>query len=152
MRSTGAPPAGVATAASSPSSAPTLLPASQVAVTDRGAMLYDVTRAVAAACPQSSSELRATLRSRVGVPGRDPPVPDQWLPPGTGLVVERETARLSYVDGKYRCTIRRALYNAGTEPITRYLVRISVGIEDIDDILWDLDQALQASQAPAASA
>lgn len=71
-------------------------------------------------------ELRATARSRVGVPGRDPPVPDQWLPPGTGLVVERETARLSYVDGKYRCTVRRALYNAGTEPITRYLVRIAV--------------------------
>ncbi|GGM16348.1 peptide deformylase [Dactylosporangium sucinum] len=71
-------------------------------------------------------ELRATARSRVGLPGRDPPVPDQWLPPGTGLVVERETARLSYVDGKYRCTVRRALYNAGTEPITRYLVRISV--------------------------
>ncbi|MEU0553728.1 peptide deformylase [Dactylosporangium sp. NPDC006015] len=71
-------------------------------------------------------ELRATARSRVGLPGRDPPVPDQWLPPGTGLVVERETARLSYVDGKYRCTVRRALYNAGTEPVTRYLVRISV--------------------------
>jgi transcriptional regulator with XRE-family HTH domain len=71
-------------------------------------------------------ELRATARSRVGLPGRDPPVPDQWLPPGTGLVVERETARLSYVDGKYRCTVRRALYNAGTEPVTRYLIWISV--------------------------
>jgi peptide deformylase len=71
-------------------------------------------------------ELRATARSRVGLPGRDPPVPDQWLPPGTGLVVEREIARLSYVDGKYRCTIRRALYNAGTEPVTRFLIYIKV--------------------------
>ena len=25
------------------------------------------------------------------------------------------------------------------------LVRISVGIEDVDDILWDLDQALTAA-------
>ena len=32
------------------------------------------------------------------------------------------------------------------------LVRLSVGIEDIEDILWDLDQALAASQQKAASA
>jgi hypothetical protein len=31
--------------------------------------------------------------------------------------------------------------------ITKDLVRLSVGIEDVDDIIWDLDQALQASQA-----
>jgi O-acetylhomoserine (thiol)-lyase len=36
--------------------------------------------------------------------------------------------------------------------ITPDLVRLSVGIEDIGDILWDLDQALQASQVSAASA
>jgi transcriptional regulator with XRE-family HTH domain len=71
-------------------------------------------------------ELRATARSRVGLPGRDPPVPDQWLPPGTGLIVERETARLSYLDGKYRCTVRRTLLNAGSEPVTRYLIWIAV--------------------------
>jgi hypothetical protein len=71
-------------------------------------------------------ELRATARNRVGLPGRDPPLADQWLPPGTGLVVERETARLSYVEGRYRCTVRRSLYNAGTEPVTRYLIWISV--------------------------
>ena len=29
-------------------------------------------------------------------------------------------------DGDYRCVVRRELYNAGTEPVTRYLVRISV--------------------------
>ena len=31
--------------------------------------------------------------------------------------------------------------------ITKDLVRLSAGIEDIEDILWDLDQALAASQA-----
>jgi O-acetylhomoserine (thiol)-lyase len=30
------------------------------------------------------------------------------------------------------------------------LVRISVGLEDIDDILWDLDQALDAASEAAA--
>lgn len=71
-------------------------------------------------------ELRSGPRSRVGVPVRDPPVPEQWLPPGTGLVCEREVARLSFVDGRYRCAIRRNLYNAGTEPVTRYPIRIAV--------------------------
>jgi peptide deformylase len=57
---------------------------------------------------------------------RDPPVPEQWMPPGTGLIVEREIAELTYRDRAYRCLIRRALYNAGNEPVTRYLVRIAV--------------------------
>ncbi len=30
--------------------------------------------------------------------------------------------------------------------VTKDLVRLSVGIEDVDDILWDLDQAITASQ------
>ena len=59
-------------------------------------------------------------------PQRDPPVPEQWMPPGTGLIVEREIATLSYLGDAYRCVIRRALYNAGTEPVTRYLVRVAV--------------------------
>jgi peptide deformylase len=33
---------------------------------------------------------------------------------------------LSYRSGRYRCAIRRDLYNAGTEPVTRYLVRVAV--------------------------
>ncbi|UQU65121.1 peptide deformylase [Couchioplanes caeruleus] len=57
---------------------------------------------------------------------RDPPVPVQWMPPGTGLIVEREVAELTYTQGAYRCRIRRALYNAGVEPVTRYLVKIAV--------------------------
>jgi O-acetylhomoserine (thiol)-lyase len=32
---------------------------------------------------------------------------------------------------------------AGVEPD---MVRVSVGLEDIDDILWDLDQGLAESQ------
>jgi peptide deformylase len=65
---------------------------------------------------------------RAGVPGGLPIVAEQWLPPGTGLVVEHETAGLSFVDGHYRCTVRRDLYNAGPEPVTRYPVRISVDL------------------------
>jgi peptide deformylase len=57
---------------------------------------------------------------------RDALVPSQWMPPGTGLIVEQEIASLSYEDGVYRCAIRRSLYNAGTEPVTRYLVRVAV--------------------------
>lgn len=57
---------------------------------------------------------------------RDPPVPGQWMPPGTGLIVEHEFATLTYRDDAYQCVIRRALYNAGTEPVTRYLARVVV--------------------------
>jgi peptide deformylase len=72
-------------------------------------------------------DLRTNARGRAAPgPQRDPPVLEPWLPPGSGLVVERETARLSYVNGRYRCTIQRALYNGGTEPVARYLIRIAV--------------------------
>ncbi|WP_428962923.1 peptide deformylase [Micromonospora fluostatini] len=57
---------------------------------------------------------------------REPPPPGQWLPPGTGLIVEREIASLTHTDDGYRCVIRRELYNAGTEPVTRYLARVAV--------------------------
>ncbi len=30
--------------------------------------------------------------------------------------------------------------------VTADMIRLSIGLEDIDDILWDLDQALGASQ------
>jgi O-acetylhomoserine (thiol)-lyase len=38
---------------------------------------------------------------------------------------------------------------AGVEP---EMVRVSIGLEDLDDILWDLDQALTASQLSAVAA
>ena len=36
--------------------------------------------------------------------------------------------------------------------VTPDQVRLSVGLEDLDDIIWDLDQALEASQGKAATA
>jgi len=57
---------------------------------------------------------------------RDSPIPPQWLPPGTGLVVEHEEALLSYRDGAYVTTVRRSLYNAGVDPVSRYLIRVAV--------------------------
>jgi peptide deformylase len=70
---------------------------------------------------QEYDELR-----RTGSVNRDAAVPEQWMPPGTGLIVEQEVAILSYQDGAYLYDIRRSLYNAGTEPVTRYLVRLAV--------------------------
>jgi peptide deformylase len=64
--------------------------------------------------------------ARSNQPQREPPLSGQWLPPGTGLVVERELATLTHTDDGFRCVIHRELYNAGTEPVTRYLVRVAV--------------------------
>ena len=36
--------------------------------------------------------------------------------------------------------------------VTPDLVRLSIGLEDIEDILWDIDQALEASKDKAAVA
>jgi peptide deformylase len=53
-------------------------------------------------------------------------VPEQRSGAPTGLIVERELAHLTYRDGFYHCLVRRALFNAGAEPVTRYLARVSV--------------------------
>ncbi|SCG72321.1 peptide deformylase [Micromonospora coxensis] len=53
-------------------------------------------------------------------------VPDPQTAPGTALVVEHEHAELTLADGVYRTRVRRLLRNIGTEPVTRYLVRIAV--------------------------
>lgn len=42
------------------------------------------------------------------------------------LIVEHEDSRLYYDGSMYRTTQRRQLYNASADPITRYLIRISV--------------------------
>lgn len=57
---------------------------------------------------------------------REPAVPNQWLPPGAGLVIELEEAQLTYDSKAYGLVVRRALYNAGGEPVTRYLIRVSI--------------------------
>ncbi|GAA5079669.1 helix-turn-helix domain-containing protein [Nocardia iowensis] len=46
--------------------------------------------------------------------------------PGVDLVVEHDAARLDYDGSTYRPTMRRLVRNTGTEPITRYLIRVSV--------------------------
>ncbi|MCA1694786.1 MAG: hypothetical protein LC749_08665, partial [Actinobacteria bacterium] len=46
--------------------------------------------------------------------------------PGSGLLVEYDDAQLSYDGRTYRATMRRKLLNCGEEPISRYLIRISV--------------------------
>ena len=45
---------------------------------------------------------------------------------GSGLLVEYDDAELSYDGRIYRATMRRKLFNCGHEPISRYLIRISV--------------------------
>jgi len=57
----------------------------------------------------------------------DEPVPVQPVPqPAGGLVVEHDHAELRYADGRYHPTQRRRIRNIGSEPVTRYLIRISV--------------------------
>lgn len=58
---------------------------------------------------------------------RLPAPPDPAEQAGTGsLVVDHDDATLRYEDGVYRLTPRRHLVNQSSEPITRYLIRISV--------------------------
>lgn len=48
------------------------------------------------------------------------------MPAPGGLVVEDDHAELSYDGAFFRASQRRVLRNAGAEPVTRYLIRISV--------------------------
>jgi peptide deformylase len=107
---------------------------------------------------QEYDELRHARNTPVH---RDPPVPNQWLPPGTGLIVEQEVAELAYRDKAYRVRVRRALYNAGNEPVTRYLMKIGVDRYPHDPsgsnrhhrdhpLTWDeLDIEARAGEGPA---
>ncbi|MCK2238913.1 MULTISPECIES: peptide deformylase [unclassified Crossiella] len=45
---------------------------------------------------------------------------------GSSLLVEHDDAELHFDGHSYRATMRRKLVNSGTEPITRYLIRIAV--------------------------
>ncbi|WP_093802096.1 peptide deformylase [Streptomyces sp. Wb2n-11] len=47
-------------------------------------------------------------------------------PSGSGLLVLEDEAALRYDDGRFHLSMRRLLHNNGTEPVTRYLVRIAV--------------------------
>nr|WP_246457727.1 peptide deformylase [Saccharopolyspora gloriosae] len=78
----------------------------------------------------AGGSLRRAWREQNTVPAPRKPSPPQHAAPATepagGLVVEHDHAELFYVNGSYRATMRRHLVNNGTEPITRYLIRISV--------------------------
>ncbi|MGH3601819.1 MAG: peptide deformylase [Pseudonocardiaceae bacterium] len=52
--------------------------------------------------------------------------PSSEYEPGSGLLVEYDDAQLSYDGRTYQATMRRKLLNCGDEPISRYLIRISV--------------------------
>ncbi|WP_414170041.1 helix-turn-helix domain-containing protein [Streptoverticillium reticulum] len=54
--------------------------------------------------------------------------PEQPYATGSALVVEHDAARLQYDGRCYRLTMRRLLRNTGVEPVTRYLIRISVDL------------------------
>ncbi len=65
----------------------------------------------------------------VNAPARrqSPPEPFELAPePHVGLVVLHEDATLTYADGHYRTRVRRHIHNVGAEPVTQYLIRISV--------------------------
>ncbi|MFF3750966.1 multiprotein-bridging factor 1 family protein [Streptomyces sp. NPDC002018] len=66
-------------------------------------------------------------KTRIGTPVS--PAPHRIEQPyatGSALIVEHDAARLDYDGSHYRLTMRRHLRNTGTEPVTRYLIRISV--------------------------
>ncbi|MGH8907665.1 MAG: peptide deformylase [Egibacteraceae bacterium] len=65
-------------------------------------------------------------RATRSTPARQPHVPDLPAASGTNLIVEHDDAELRYADGVYHLAMRRLLRNVGTEPITRFLIRISV--------------------------
>ena len=65
-------------------------------------------------------------RPRTGTGGGHRSVATRPLVAAASLVVEEEEAELRYDDGRYCCRVRRRLYNASDEPVTRYLARIAV--------------------------
>ncbi|MEE1829271.1 helix-turn-helix transcriptional regulator [Streptomyces sp. BE20] len=68
----------------------------------------------------------ARARSRPQAGPAVPRRPEQPYASGSAILVEHDEAVLEF-DGKtYRLTMRRRLRNTGTEPITRYLIRIAV--------------------------
>ncbi|OLF05921.1 formylmethionine deformylase [Actinophytocola xinjiangensis] len=77
---------------------------------------------------RTGGALRAAFRDHARPVHSRSPVPnDLGEKGGTGsLVVNHDDATLHYQDGVYRLTQRRHLVNNSGEPISRYLVRISV--------------------------
>jgi transcriptional regulator with XRE-family HTH domain len=77
-------------------------------------------------CDYERTKARETRLRR---PSPTPPAPRRTEQPyatGSALVVEHDAASLRYDGHSYRLTMRRLLRNTGSEPVTRYLIRISV--------------------------
>ncbi|MET8947224.1 helix-turn-helix transcriptional regulator [Streptomyces sp. NPDC004542] len=70
------------------------------------------------------AKARETKAAATGVP--TPRRSEQPYATGSAIVVEHDAARLDYDGSLYRLTMRRLLRNTGSDPITRYLIRISV--------------------------
>lgn len=59
-------------------------------------------------------------------PSAAAPEPQLSTEPHGELVVDHDHAELVYDHGVYRATMRRRLVNQGSQPVTRYLIRVSV--------------------------
>ena len=59
-------------------------------------------------------------------PRADPGAIEPRPPSVAAVVVEHEQADLRHDGDAYHCVVQRRLYNAGRDPVTRYLVRIAV--------------------------
>ncbi|MEU6190234.1 peptide deformylase [Nocardia sp. NPDC047038] len=77
---------------------------------------------------QAGGALRAAFAefANTRTPGSRKPIPAEPAEQGSSLVVDHDDAVLRYDSLTYRLTQRRRLINTGTEPVTRYLIRISV--------------------------
>ncbi|MEV5880381.1 transposase [Streptomyces sp. NPDC052101] len=81
---------------------------------------------LAALVRHEQAKARETRVKRPPVAPPAPRMPEQPYATGSALIVEHDAACLKYDGRNYRLTMRRLLRNTGTEPVTRYLIRISV--------------------------
>ncbi|MEU6201386.1 helix-turn-helix transcriptional regulator [Streptomyces sp. NPDC047061] len=75
-------------------------------------------------CDYETAKAREAKAATTAVPA--PRRSEQPYATGSAIVVEHDAARLDYDGRLYRLTMRRLLRNTGADPITRYLIRISV--------------------------
>ncbi|MFI6658065.1 multiprotein-bridging factor 1 family protein [Streptomyces sp. NPDC050523] len=74
-------------------------------------------------CTFETAKAREAKTASTAVPPRRS---EQPYATGSAIIVEHDAARLDYDGRRYRLAMRRLLRNTGTDPITRYLIRISV--------------------------
>ncbi|GAP50833.1 helix-turn-helix domain-containing protein [Streptomyces azureus] len=74
----------------------------------------------------SFADLEARGRHGGAAPHAHKPDAQHGIAQPTSIVVEHEDSELFYNGQTYRATQRRKLYNASSDPVARYLIRISV--------------------------